>query len=287
MRAAATAITVTLLAVAFACGPAAAVHTAGRQSRSTTTRLAAVPFPADVPGETRTEASEQSELPVAAAPGSRTGVQAYGDPVYGTPLRVLVVGASVSEGWFASSPDHTYSALVAHGLEATGRRVRLRLIARPGVTAGEADTWDLSGRSDVVIVQLATNDYVRGVPLPVFAASYEDVLHRLRIASPTAEMVCTGGWDDPTARNLAGVEAVDYDAAARAACGAVGGRYVDLSAIYLDQRNHGPDGRSTFHGAGDVFHPNDRGHEELAQLILSAVAEPGALVQPGPGVAPR
>jgi lysophospholipase L1-like esterase len=184
------------------------------------------------------------------------------------PLRVLFLGASVTEGWFASARNRTYPEIVADRLGATGRRVHLSILSRPGVTAGGADAWDLAIPSDVVIVQLATNDFMQSVPALVYSAYYGDLLHRLRRASPTAELVCLGGWDDPSAANRLGVLAVDYDVEARTACGAEGGRYVDLSATFLDARNHGPEGRVTFHGPGDVFHPNDRGHEEVATLIL-------------------
>jgi acyl-CoA thioesterase I len=200
--------------------------------------------------------------------GARSGTQAVGAPVDTGPLRVLFVGASVTQGWFASSRDHAYPALVVKGL-AGERHVRVRTMARPGATSEEAADWNVAVPSDVVVVQIATNDFVRDVPVDVFAATYAELLDRVRAASPRADLVCLGAWLDPSSVNHLGAMAVDYDVAVRTACGAEGGHYVDVSAAYLDVRNHGPAGRPTYQGPGDLFHPNDRGHAELASLVLA------------------
>jgi len=207
--------------------------------------------------------------------GARSDTRALGARVDGPPRRLLFVGASVTEGWFATSKDRTYPALVAKGL-ADGRRVQVRILSRPGATAEEVVQWDLAVRSDFVVVQVATNDFVHDVPVDVYAAWYAGALDRLRAASPKAELVCLGAWADPSSVNGLGVAAVDYDVAARAACGAEGGRYVDLATVYLDVRNHGPAGRPTYNGPGDVFHPNDRGHAEVASMVLADDGAPDA-----------
>jgi acyl-CoA thioesterase-1 len=207
--------------------------------------------------------------------GVRGGTQALGAPVDAPPRRILFVGASLTEGWYASTKDRTYTALVATGLE-EGRRVHVRTLAHPGATAEDVSRWDLRTPSDYVVLQVATNDFVKDVPVDVYAASYADILDQLRAASPKAELVCLGAWLDPTSTNRLGVAAVDYDVATRTACGEEGGRYVDLSATYLDPLNHGPQGRQTYHGPGDLYHPNDRGHAEIADLVLESAGVPEA-----------
>jgi acyl-CoA thioesterase-1 len=192
-------------------------------------------------------------------------------PAAHPPLRVLFVGASVTEGWFASTPSRAYPAVVVHGLTAGRHRVRKRVMAVPGATAETAATWALDVPSDLVVVQLATNDYVRATPVAVFSASYAEVLRRIRAASPHADLVCLGGWDDPSVPNRIGVTAREYDAVAWSACESQGGDYVDLSPMFMDPRNHGPVGRSTYAGPGDLFHPNDRGHEALAAAVLGSL----------------
>jgi acyl-CoA thioesterase-1 len=207
--------------------------------------------------------------------GARGGSLALGEPVEAPPHRILFVGASLTEGWFASTRDRSYPALVASAL-AYGRRVQVRTISHPGATAEDVALWDLDVPSDYIVLQVATNDFVKNVPIDVYAASYADVLQRLRAASPKADIVCLGAWLDPSSTNRIGMAAVDYDVATRTACDEVGGTYVDLSATYLDLRNHGPAGRQTYHGPGDLYHPNDRGHAEIAALVLASDGVPEA-----------
>jgi acyl-CoA thioesterase I len=201
--------------------------------------------------------------------GGRSGAQALGETIAVPPRRILFVGASLTEGWYASTKDRTYTTLVANGI-AGGRRIQVRTLAHPGATAEDVAHWDLRIQTDYVVLQVATNDFVKDVPVDVYAASYADVLEQLRAASPKADLVCLGAWLDPTAVNRLGVAAVDYDVATRTACGEEGGRYVDLSATYLDPLNHGPMGRQTYHGPGDLYHPNDRGHAQIADLVLAS-----------------
>lgn len=203
------------------------------------------------------------------SPPSDTRAEAFGAAPDAPTLRLMFVGASVTEGWFASARNRAYPALVTRSLQASGRRVRVRLLAHPGATAADADHWDLAIASDVVVVQIATNDWVTGVPLATFDTEYADMLRRLRLTSATADLICFGAWEDPSSVNKIGVAALSYDQAVRSACDAEDGRYIDLSGVYMDPLDHGPEGRVTFHGPGDVFHPNDRGHQELASLILA------------------
>lgn len=189
-------------------------------------------------------------------------------PPQGPELRLLFIGASMTAGYYASNQDHAYPELVAHELESQGWRVHLHVLARGGTTVRLADRWDLDAPSDVAVVQLATNDYGRSIPLTKFEKGYALVLDRVRDTSPNTQLLCLGGWDDPRRMNRLGVAAAQYDAAAAAACTAARGQYVGLSALYLDSRDHGPRGRDTFLGRADRFHPNDRGHELIADAVL-------------------
>ena len=233
-----------LLATLCACGSGASRAHAARRS---------TPPPADAP--------------VVVAPAAVVAVRT-------APLRVLFVGASVTRGLGASTPEHAYPEVVASRLEADGRSVRPRVMAQSGIMVAVADSWDLAVPADLVVVQLATNDFGHSEPLTAFSATYNDVLRRVREVSPRAQLLCMGGWNDPASVNRLGLTAADYDAAAWAACTAENGRYLDLSEIYRDPRNHGPVGRPTAFGAGDEFHPNDRGHLALAALVLATQGVP-------------
>src|SRR5262245_399572 len=86
------------------------------------------------------------------ATGSQAGVQVVDGAPGSSRLRLLFVGASVTEGWYASSWNRTYPAIVARRLGGGGRRVQLRVIAHPGATAAEVEGWNLSGPRDLVVL---------------------------------------------------------------------------------------------------------------------------------------
>lgn len=192
----------------------------------------------------------------------------------GREVRLLVIGASLSAGYYASTPEHAYPELLAERLESQGWRVRLHVLARKGTTVRLADMWNLATPSDIVVVQLATNDYTRSIPLKRFVKGYSYVLRHVRAASPSAQLVCLGGWGDPRRVNRIGIAEARYNAAAAAACAGARGQFVDLSSVYLDPKDHGPVGRVTFLGHGDRFHPNDRGHELVAAAVLRRIHLP-------------
>jgi acyl-CoA thioesterase I len=189
-------------------------------------------------------------------------------------VRLLFVGASVTAGYDAADPAHAYPDLVASHLRAAGWKVVVHVVARPGATAAAADAWNLEVPSDVVVVHLVTNDFARNTPLSTYQATYGDVISRVRQSSPHARLVCLGGWDNPTSLNRGAIAAERYNQVARAVCSAQEGTYVDLSALYLERADHGPPGAVTTGGLKDSFHPNNRGHQQLAASVVKALGLP-------------
>jgi acyl-CoA thioesterase I len=189
-------------------------------------------------------------------------------------VRLLFVGASVTAGYGALDPAHAYPDVVAGHLRAGGWNTVVHIVAHPGATAGEAETWPVKVRSDAVVVHLVTNDFARGTRLADYQAEYSDVISRVRESSPRAKLVCLGGWDAPSAVNAAGIAAARYNDVARAVCSNAGGDYVDISGLYLQSDDHGPVGTLTAVGVRDAFHPNDLGHRKLAAAVLRALGMP-------------
>jgi lysophospholipase L1-like esterase len=115
------------------------------------------------------------------------------------------------------------------------------------------------------------NDVVRGIPTAAFARNYRRLVRAIRSTVPSAALIAIGVPDvaisplfadhAATVRRLAQAD----DRAARAAVAAFGGRYVDLFALTLHERN----------AAGflseDRFHPSDEGHERIADRALPAL----------------
>jgi acyl-CoA thioesterase I len=235
----------------------------------------------------RSARASAARLPAAAATALAVALLAAGPALPASPaaaspaparpaVRLLFVGASVTAGEYAAEPAHAYPELVAARLRADGYCTELRVVAHPGATAAAARRWDLRTPSDVVVVHLVTNDFSRDTRPASYQAAYEAVIRRLRQASPSGRLVCLGGWGDPRAVNRLGVRAERYDRIAQAACAAAGGRYVDVSALYLQHADRGPAGQVTALGVRDGFHPNDRGHRRLAAAVLAALHLPPA-----------
>lgn len=197
------------------------------------------------------------------------------------PLRLLVVGDSLSAGFYASSSSADYVSLLADSL---GRRrsVSTTLVAKPGVTAVDASHWRLAIPSDDAVVELGTNDFGEGIALSTFAAAYGSVLAQVRRSSRRARIVCLSLWSGPTEVDSIGAYGSAYDAVIRDSCKAIHGRYVDLSSAFATPAYHGPAGARTPFGSGDWFHPNDAGHVAIARLILPALGVDVPIATPVP-----
>lgn len=192
-------------------------------------------------------------------------------------LRLLIVGASVTHGVGASTHDRDYASDLSRMLASdTGRSVRETVWSRPGARVAEADHWQLPGGQRLVIVQLITNDFIQATPLPTYERDLSRLLARVRSTSPGASLLCVGAWEPQDRVNRAGTTAAAYDMAEQSACGPYGG-YISLNPLFNRADLHGPRGRPTHLGAGDYFHPNDRGHLRLAEALLAELKTENAL----------
>ncbi|MDF2920531.1 SGNH/GDSL hydrolase family protein [Microbacterium sp. NPDC086615] len=174
--------------------------------------------------------------------------------------RVLVTGDSLAAAFFASTEAQGFSSLVTGALgrvtPTTVSRAHQTLSTVAGVTEVPPDL-------DLAVIELGTNDVGIPTPLADFEAQYGDLLGRIRTSSPDAALVCLGTW---TADGAA------YDETIARVCAANAGRYVSLAGLFALPELHGPDGRDTFAGPGDDFHPNDAGHRAIADAVLGVLA---------------
>ncbi|MGH7911915.1 MAG: SGNH/GDSL hydrolase family protein [Candidatus Dormibacteraceae bacterium] len=197
------------------------------------------------------------------------------------PLRVLVIGASVSHGLGASTPGHDYvSDLRRMIAKRTGRPVATTVWSRTGARIATSARWTLPGDQQIVITQLITNDFFAGTPLLSYNAASTTLLQRVRQTSPTASLLCLGAWESASSIDKMGIPVGAYDAIDKHACAAGRGSYLSPSPIFQTRTCRGPAGRRTAFGRGDDFHPNNRGHERLASAILAQLIEQHALPAP-------
>jgi lysophospholipase L1-like esterase len=190
------------------------------------------------------------------SPGSAPLEVARGDDGVAT---VLVSGDSLAGAFFASSPERGFVSLVSDALGPV--QITEAAQAHQTLTTVAAIT-DVPSDVDLAIVELGTNDVGEHTPLHDFDAQYGALLDRIRVSSPEAAIVCLGTWT-----GWGG----DYDQAIESACVGHSGRYVPLGGLFRDTANRGPEGRATFLGVGDDFHPNDLGHRAIADAILAVL----------------
>ena len=121
--------------------------------------------------------------------------------------------------------------------------------------------------ADLVVVELGTNDAGQGVPPAVFQSQYVALLAMVLQQSPMATLVGLACWRDPNYVTPSGSPVSLYNAIIKDAVlnksGFRAKQYVDLGLMYLDPQYH--------NWSGDTFHPNDAGHQAIANAILSVV----------------
>jgi acyl-CoA thioesterase I len=181
------------------------------------------------------------------------------------PLRVLFIGDSLMWGSFASDESLTYRARIVSALGEDGP-VEAVKVGGPGVRASEATTAlrEQQGPFDLVFVEVGANDSVKIAPAQ-FSADYAELLGEVRALAPDAGLVCDGVWNGID-------EATPFDRELRPVCAEHGGVVVPLSDLYIDETLRGPEGSVVPGGAvRDEFHPNDLGHEAIAEVMLAAV----------------
>ena len=205
-------------------------------------------------------------------------------------FEVLVVGDSLCVGEHASERDRGCGARVLRALggdpsgppsDASGPRSS-GIQAISGARLRDFLERRLPPARRLVVVELGSNDWLgyvplgrwRPTPLERFSADYARLLDRLTEAG--ALPVCLGIWGpadggaEADGRAEGGVELAAYDGAISAACHRRGGAFVALSPVYETPGSRGPAGRRTPWGVSDTTHPNDLGHQMIADLVLAA-----------------
>ncbi len=207
---------------------------------------------------------------IAGCGGHGGAVARQGDEGARPQPRLVVVGDSLAAGRFADSQDDAFPRRLAAAVHA-----RLELLAAPGVTTAQLAGQAAPGGGDVVIVEAGTNDFLFQTPRRRFADDYRALVAKVAAASPGAKLVCLTIWmpKDVADATPAKLPVSSYDATIRRACPA--GAVVDVSPIYAQPGMRGPEGRPTFLGPGDAFHPNSAGHAAIAQAIESRLVKVG------------
>jgi hypothetical protein len=116
-------------------------------------------------------------------------------------------------------------------------------------------------KADLVILCIGEN--VAALKTPEAQAKYQEqvtVLLKTLKSNPQAAIIVRSSFWPSEAK----------DSAMRKACEAVGGTFVDISALSKDERNYARSERPYKH-AGVANHPGDRGMAAIAEEIMKAV----------------
>jgi lysophospholipase L1-like esterase len=176
----------------------------------------------------------------------------------------VALGDSAALGLGASRPERGYVGIIAAEIaRATGKRVRVRNLAIDGATCAVvlADELHRIPRATALVCTLdvGANDVWSFDP-----ARFRDELGRICGALPAGAIVADlpSFSPLPVGRRVAAANRIVHEVVA--ANGLV------LAPLNAETRRGGPI-IAIRNAAGDLFHPNDRGHRVWAQAFLPAV----------------
>ncbi|MGE2735309.1 SGNH/GDSL hydrolase family protein [Mycolicibacterium vaccae] len=182
----------------------------------------------------------------------------------GEALRVTFVGDSLDYGLYATEADLGFHPLMVEAWRAGGPVTDTPLNSLGGTANRALGNDDIPVDQHLVVVELGTNDFSRQSHRD-FRRDYDELLSRLRLASPKGALLCIGPWRPADA-------AQRFETIVEDLCEARGGVFRSVSDLSENAQMKGPPGIPTFGGPSDSFHPNDRGHRAIADRMLAAVS---------------
>lgn len=168
-------------------------------------------------------------------------------------LPLTAYGDSITAGWGASTPARSYAALVAAAL---GRALDTRAIGGSTI-AQQLAALQPPGAGPVILLA-GTNDMRAGTPLAEYRAALADMVARLPgvwVAGPLSMTPAGYAAYGPAWSHGSDAAVAAYRAATAELAGA---RYVPVA---YDPANVDP----------DLVHPNDAGHQQIADAFLRAL----------------
>ena len=172
-------------------------------------------------------------------------------------------------GMAATSEDKDYVHLVTKALAAKQGATPVIMVKNVADFERNHLGYDIAGKftdaaafkADLIILCIGEN--VAALKTPADQAKYQEqvtaLLKTLNSNPQAAVIVRSSFWANEA-----------KDTAMRKACEAVGGTFVDISALGKDEQNYDRSERPYKH-AGVANHPGDRGMAAIAEAILKAV----------------
>ena len=180
--------------------------------------------------------------------------------------KALLLGDSLTDGYYATTADHSYAAILQGWLSLYGYDA-----ASQGWPGGYLVDIDASldairaSAPDLAVIEFGTNDAGAHVSTADFEHAYRELLETIRQTRPGSTVIMLGVW-----KQYPAVRAV-YDLIISRLALEYGAQYVSLEDLGDDPTMSGPSGVSVYRGTSDGFHPNDAGHAALAAAVEDAI----------------
>lgn len=177
------------------------------------------------------------------------------------------MGDSLTEGYFASSSEKRFAEVYAKMLEEKlGYEVDVQGVSGyGGTTTNGVKGLDeiVSQDPDLITIEFGTNDADpdNGSSIDTFKANLDLMIDTVsNINGKSTKVVLVTTWNQ-------GDKAQPFDEAIEAAGEKYGLPVANISDIWADSSNKGPEGVETFQGTSDNWHPNDIGMQKIAERI--------------------
>jgi len=177
------------------------------------------------------------------------------------------MGDSLTEGYYASTSDKRFAEVYAKMLEEKlGYEVDVQGVSGyGGTTTNGVKGLDeiVSQDPDLITIEFGTNDADpdNGSSIDTFKANLDLMIDTVsNINGKSTKVVLVTTWNQ-------GDKAQPFDEAIEAAGEKYGLPVANISDIWADSSNKGPEGVETFQGTSDNWHPNDIGMQKIAERI--------------------
>lgn len=177
-------------------------------------------------------------------------------------LSVYYIGDSLTDGWNATVQERGFRPVLTAALEADGPVAESSDYQAGANLAEVAAQATLPTAVDVAVIELGTNDVSDETELATFQTEYAALTGQ--IADVSSRLVCLGTFRTTDFASR-------YDDVIRSSCSAAGGRYVELRSVAASPELIAADGVPAYPTPGDGGHPNDAGHQRIADLVNQAL----------------
>ena len=187
-------------------------------------------------------------------------------------LDYVALGASDATGIGATPITNGYPYLIQKGLEKAGtKKIAITNLGIPGAEIADIDNLEVQllklNKPDLVTITTGSNDLIDGDNVIQFESDLKGLLGKLRSISPDV-IIAIGNVPNLTKverfvespdTNVTLATITAYNKAIERQALAFDARVVDLFNVQLND---------SLTSAADGFHPNDRGHQAMADSFL-------------------